>query len=67
MAQQRVARIEPDVVQAMMALTARQTPEEIQARFGIGINTWQKIRKGEAIRASVVDRLLDRVERQTGA
>ncbi|HMP57002.1 MAG TPA: hypothetical protein PKD92_10575 [Novosphingobium sp.] len=64
MAEQRVACVEPRVVQMMLAMMPRQTPEDIQEHFGIGINTWRKIRKGEAVRASVVDRLLVRVERQ---
>ena len=64
MAEQRVARVEPRFVQIMLAMTPRQTPEDIQEQFGIGINTWRKIRKGEAVRASVVHRLIDRVGRQ---
>lgn len=66
MAEQKVVAVEPRVVQMMLAMMPRQTPEDIQAQFGIGINTWRKIRKGEAVRASVVHRLMDRVQRQAG-
>lgn len=66
MAEQKVVAVEPGVVQLMLAMVPRQTPEDVQAQFGIGINTWRKIRKGEAVRASVAHRLMDRVQRLAG-
>lgn len=66
MAEQKVVAVEPGVVQLMLAMVPRQTPEDVQAHFGIGINTWRKIRKGEAVRASVAHRLMDRVQRLAG-
>lgn len=66
MAEQKVVAVEPRVVQIMLAMMPRQTPEDVQAHFGIGINTWHKIRRGEAVRASVAHRLIDRVQRQIG-
>jgi len=29
--------------------------------FGISVNTWFKLKKGEAVRASVVERLMERL------
>ncbi|WP_226016336.1 hypothetical protein [Novosphingobium sp. FKTRR1] len=40
-----------------------QKPEVIQSRFGIGLNTWVKLREGKAIRHSVAIRLLQRLQR----
>jgi hypothetical protein len=40
----------------------RQTAEDIQDCFGISLNTWTKLRKGEAIRQSVAERLMARLD-----
>jgi hypothetical protein len=40
-----------------------QKPEVIQSHFGIGLNTWVKLRDGKAIRHSVAIRLLQRLQR----
>jgi len=62
MATQKLQYIEAGMVEKMSALLTRQSPEEVQSRLGIGINTWTKLRKGEAIRQSVAERLLERVQ-----
>lgn len=59
---QKLTRIEAGKVEKMASLLARHSPEEVQTQLGIGINTWLKLRKGEAIRQSVALRLLERVE-----
>lgn len=64
MAVQKLSHVEPQLVEAMLAMAQRQTPEAIQERFGIGINTWTKIKRGQPVRESVVTRLVERVERQ---
>lgn len=61
MATQRLLQIEAGKVEQMAAMLSRQSPEEVQRRLGIGINTWIKLRRGEAIRQSVAVRLLERV------
>lgn len=62
MAAQKLLRIEAREVERMATMLVRQSPEEVQTRLGIGINTWHKLRKGEAIRRSVAERLLQRLD-----
>jgi hypothetical protein len=49
-------------IDALNTLLANQSAEEVQHRLGIGINTWQKLRRGEAIRPSVAARLIERAQ-----
>lgn len=60
---QRLTQVEPDVVAKMRQAINCQKPEVIQSRFGIGLNTWVKLREGKAIRHSVAIRLLQRLQR----
>jgi hypothetical protein len=46
----------------MASILPRHTAEDIQQFFGISLNTWTKLRKGEAIRRSVAERLIARLE-----
>lgn len=62
MATQKLQYIDAGMVAKMSALLTRQSPEEVQSRLGIGMNTWTKLRKGEAIRQSVAERLLERLQ-----
>ena len=62
MAVQKKVQIEAGKVERMAALLARESPEEVQDRLGIGISTWIKVRRGEAIRQSVAVRLLERLQ-----
>lgn len=62
MAIQKLQYIDSCLVEKMTTLLPRQSPEELQNRFGIGVNTWVKIRKGQAIRESVATRLIQRLE-----
>lgn len=66
MATQKLQLIDTDMVERMATLLRQHSPEEVQDRLGIGINTWAKVRKGEAIRKSVAVRLLERVETVLG-
>jgi hypothetical protein len=61
-AEQKLTHIEAGMVEKMAGMLSRHSPEEVQTHLGIGINTWTKLRKGEAIRRSVAMRLLERVE-----
>jgi hypothetical protein len=49
-------------IDTLNTLLANQSAEEVQHRLGIGINTWQKLRRGEAIRQSVAARLIERAQ-----
>lgn len=60
---QRLTLMEPDVVAKMRSVIACQKPEVIQSHFGIGLNTWVKLRDGKAIRHSVAERLMQRLQR----
>ncbi len=62
MAVQKKVQIEAVKVERMAALLARESPEEVQDRLGIGTSTWIKVRRGEAIRQSVAVRLLERLQ-----
>lgn len=63
MRSQKLQHIDPLLVQKMATMLSRHSPEEVQSHFGIGINTWTKLRKGEAIRHSVAERLVERMEK----
>lgn len=62
MALPKLTTIDPVVVHRMASVLPRQTAEDIQDCFGISLNTWAKLRKGEAIRHSVAARLIARLE-----
>lgn len=63
MSTQRLTQVEPAVVHKMASILKSQKPEVIQNSFGIGLNTWVKLREGKAIRHSVAVRLLQRLQR----
>lgn len=63
MTAQRLIQVEPAVVHKMASILQSQKPEVIQTHFGIGLNTWVKLREGKAIRRSVAVRLLQRLQR----
>jgi hypothetical protein len=44
-----------------------RTDEHLMERFGISYNTFRKIERGESIRASVALRLMEKLQRETGA
>ena len=60
---QNLIQVEPRVVEKMRSIIHCQKPEVIQSHFGIGLNTWVKLREGQAIRHSVAQRLLQRLQR----
>lgn len=60
---QKLTQVEPEVVAKMRTIINCQKPEVIQNHFGIGLNTWVKLREGKAIRHSVAIRLLQRLQR----
>jgi hypothetical protein len=63
MREQRQTCVAPEVVAVMRSVISSQRPDEIQNRFGIGFNTWAKLREGKAIRYSVAERLMNRLQR----
>lgn len=63
MSTQRLTQVEPAVVNKMASMLKSQKPEVIQNHFGIGLNTWVKLREGKAIRHSVAVRLLQRLQK----
>ena len=60
---QNLIQVELTVVEKMRSIIHCQKPEVIQSHFGIGLNTWVKLREGHAIRHSVAQRLLQRLQR----
>jgi hypothetical protein len=61
---QKLTYVEPNVVDKMRSIIQCQKPEVIQSHFGIGLNTWVKLREGKAIRHSVAVRLLQRLQKE---
>lgn len=62
MAVQKMTGIEADLVDRMASVLPCQKPDVVMGKFGIGVNTWLKIRKGQPIRQSVAMRLIARLE-----
>lgn len=58
----KLTTIDATTVHRMVSMLPRQTAEDIQGCFGISLNTWTKLRKGEAIRHSVATRLIARLD-----
>lgn len=50
------------VIEKMKRLARGQTDQALNARFGIGYNTWRKIIAGSTIRLSVARRLMRRLD-----
>jgi hypothetical protein len=59
---QKLTYLEAKVIDKMRSIIHCQKPEVIQNHFGIGLNTWVKLREGRAIRHSVAIRLLQRLQ-----
>ncbi|WDF73648.1 hypothetical protein [Novosphingobium sp. KACC 22771] len=53
--------VPPDLVERMAQRLSRQSRDELMDRYGISYNTWRKLRAGDPIRASVAERLEQRV------
>ncbi|PSO09688.1 hypothetical protein C7E20_21290 [Sphingobium sp. AEW4] len=53
--------IDPPIVQRLGKRLCSRKPDHIMEQLGISLNTWLKLLAGEPIRASVADRLLDRL------
>jgi hypothetical protein len=53
--------IPQEIVSLMRARRTPQTDEALQQAFGISYNTWRRINAGQAIRASVAERLIQRL------
>lgn len=56
-----LVHLSPEIVERMQTLVAGRTDEALNQRFGISYNTWRKLTAGEPVRASLADRLLDRL------
>ena len=50
------------VAQRMRRDVRAETDASLTEQFGISYNTWRKVRTGEAIRASLADRIESRVQ-----
>lgn len=58
-------QVDPTIVERMRRDVIAETDEMLNRQFGISYNTWRKVRSSQAIRASVADRLEERVGRTT--
>ncbi len=53
--------IDATLVRVMQGLATGRTDETLNAQFGISYNSWCKIMTGQPIRASLADRLEQRI------
>lgn len=49
--------VKPHVADRMRRAVRGETDEILTEQFGISYNTWRKVRNGQAIRASVAERI----------
>jgi hypothetical protein len=59
---QRMMHLPPDIVAHMRENCPARTDAALQPRFGISYNTWRRIEQGAALRRSLAQRILDRVQ-----
>jgi hypothetical protein len=57
-------RIPAAIIDHMRRNCPARTDEALQDRFGISYNTWRRIDAGRPIRASLAQRIVDRVGRE---
>lgn len=62
----RQRTVPSDLVERMAHGLKRQSREELMDCYGISYNTWRKLRSGVPIRASLVERLEQRMRQDTG-
>lgn len=51
----------PEIVEYILANCPGRTDEALQPRFGISYNTWRRIERGDALRRSLAERLIQRI------
>lgn len=61
MPQRKLVNLDPEIVDLMLEMMPAQTSAALMSRFAISYNTWTKIRAGEPLRASLAERLAERV------
>lgn len=59
-----MTRLCPDIADYVLRSCPARTEAAVMSRFGISYNTFRKIERGEPIRASVAQRLLERIEEE---
>lgn len=52
-----------DLITFLQGRLPKQTPDCIMETLGISANTWTKLKKGQPVRTSVAERLVERVAR----
>ncbi|WP_375188185.1 hypothetical protein [Sphingobium yanoikuyae] len=58
---QKLVLVQPETVARMRLYLDGRTDEKLNARFGISYNSWRKIAAGQAVRASLANRLMARL------
>lgn len=58
----RKAQLNHDIFDAMTRKLSEPTAKCATKTFGVGERTWAKLRNGEPVRASVVERLVERLK-----
>ncbi|ALJ12339.1 MULTISPECIES: hypothetical protein [Sphingomonadales] len=56
------AKLASGTIDEMARRLRAHTRDCVTETYGISLNTWQKLRKGEPVRASVVERLAERLQ-----
>jgi DNA-binding Xre family transcriptional regulator len=60
-----MVRVDGVSIERMTRALSAQTDAGLMQTFGISLNTWNKLKKGEPIRQSVATRLIERLDRMT--
>ena len=55
--------VDPQLVRQMRSVVRKQTDEALTDQFGVSYNTWRKLLAGGPVRASLADRLEERLRR----
>jgi hypothetical protein len=57
----KVVQLDREFVEMLVKRRSSNNRDPLMLSFGISANTWQKIRMGEPIRASLAERLIERM------
>jgi hypothetical protein len=53
--------VDPGLIDRLQAMVIKQTDASLMDRFGISYTTWRKLVAGKPVRASLLERLKDRL------
>ncbi|HEX7821844.1 MAG TPA: hypothetical protein VF463_14640 [Sphingobium sp.] len=60
----RMAQLDPALIEAFSQRLDEPTAKHAMAALGISIRTWDKLKRGEPVRASLAERVVQRLARE---